>query len=666
MTIGQNTDTKRINRKGDLSPKRSDAKLLRECEFLVQTFCRLHYLNGDIASLYMIQFRHLLRCKGRKGLVEMLKAYKLQVTQVFLEQSVSPIPFTKCDKNGICMFVHKLLSLMNNKSDIQQKRGIMSVMRIGELVTLQPEYNYSTITDPQSPESLAYVESILPSFREFLKNWKVLKKVPNLKCASFPLKNARGPNTSKVLPYGAAVLFYYDLFRVRSEPFYTSICRMLASFGVDLGQYTLERVGTKHSKIVSIADKFGKERIVAMGDIVSNWSVKPIEVAVQRCLSLLRESVAYKPQLIPSLIKGMGSCLYSADLSAFTDRFPRTLQVEVLRVRFGNQVAQDWETILTNRVFNSSTGNYQYKVGNPMGFLSSWSVSTLTHHAFIEYIAHMNGFSKMCFKYIMLGDDVLVSNEKLYRLYLQGIENLGLKVSRPKCTLSQNGFAEFAKRTFTPEGEITGMPVDLFLRGLKDPVQFIGLVKLLSERGYNFTEPSWDYTLLLRLGSRRVKSAMAFAMGLPSNLYCLPHEMWVGPRVFVMDQLHLEKMLLKLRTEEILSVSTAIKQLNRMRSSDGHTLVPETHPILTTVGENLMNMLTYPSEGFEVFEGWLDGETRVSLPSAAPQTSNVLLRDKRLNMNLALLSIKRKDVDYSLLPLTNWEIFQLCFPSDSE
>jgi hypothetical protein len=73
----------------------------------------------------------------------------------------------------------------------------------------------------------------------------------------------------------------------------------------------------------------------------------------------------------------------------------------------------------------------EYKVGQPMGILSSWSVFALTHHAIIEYCAYLEKLSNFR-DYVVLGDDVAIFNSKVAKRYLKLLDNQGVPISLEK------------------------------------------------------------------------------------------------------------------------------------------------------------------------------------------------------------------------------------------
>jgi hypothetical protein len=63
---------------------------------------------------------------------------------------------------------------------------------------------------------------------------------------------------------------------------------------------------------------------------------------------------------------------FGYDLSAATDRLPMSLQVAIISSFFGRSFATSWGKLLVNRPYNlNNSEDYYYKVGQPMGALSS-------------------------------------------------------------------------------------------------------------------------------------------------------------------------------------------------------------------------------------------------------------------------------------------------------
>jgi hypothetical protein len=118
--------------------------------------------------------------------------------------------------------------------------------------------------------------------------------------------------------------------------------------------------------------------------------------------------------------------------------------------------------LLQKRKFSSVIGDVEYKVGQPMGILSSWSVFALTHHAIIEYCAFKEGLNHFR-DYVVLGDDVAIFNTRVSDRYLMVMKSAGVTISHSKSYhyLPCDPFppsAEIAKRLLYKDSEITPIP----------------------------------------------------------------------------------------------------------------------------------------------------------------------------------------------------------------
>lgn len=87
---------------------------------------------------------------------------------------------------------------------------------------------------------------------------------------------------------------------------------------------------------------------------------------------------------------------FGYDLSAATDRLPVRLQVEIISTFLGEEYAHAWKTLLVNRVYTLDHKDYgkhslTYKVGQPMGALSSWAMLAVTHHLILQLAYRRSG-----------------------------------------------------------------------------------------------------------------------------------------------------------------------------------------------------------------------------------------------------------------------------------
>lgn len=225
----------------------------------------------------------------------------------------------------------------------------------------------------------------------------------------------------------------------------------------------------------------GKLRIFAMVDCLTQWVLKPLHDYIFRFLKCVPMDGTFD-QLSPiyRLLKMNPKGLYSFDLSSATDRLPVGIQEALLRVVIGERLASLWRRLLVDRPYfikrktwkkgklveyTDSDGEpiwmkFYYKVGQPMGALSSWAMLALTHHFMVQYSAWKSGYFGIFRAYAVLGDDIVIGDKRVARYYLYLCKQIGLSVSIPKSIRSRKATAlEFAKRTFYKGNDVS--PVTL-------------------------------------------------------------------------------------------------------------------------------------------------------------------------------------------------------------
>lgn len=87
-----------------------------------------------------------------------------------------------------------------------------------------------------------------------------------------------------------------------------------------------------------------------------------------------------------------------------------------------------------------------FAVGQPLGYLSSWPLFTLSHHLVVQYCAELVYPGRYFDRYAILGDDVCIADERVASKYHQIVSDFGVDISIPKSLVSNTGGAEFAKR----------------------------------------------------------------------------------------------------------------------------------------------------------------------------------------------------------------------------
>lgn len=220
----------------------------------------------------------------------------------------------------------------------------------------------------------------------------------------------------------------------------------------------------------------GKVRVFAMVDPWTQWVLRPLHDNLFTILRKIPMDGTFN-QLRPLTRVPWGKApLYSFDLSAATDRLPIWLQTKILSEVFGDDFGKAWETLLVSRewltprsgpncgfkVQKEFPRTIKYAVGQPMGALSSWGMLAITHHYIVQYSAWISGVcpkDKLFTQYAVLGDDFVIWNKTVAKVYLQTMKRLGLEINLSKSIVSPRGEAlEFAKRTLKNGVDVSPIP----------------------------------------------------------------------------------------------------------------------------------------------------------------------------------------------------------------
>jgi hypothetical protein len=223
-------------------------------------------------------------------------------------------------------------------------------------------------------------------------------------------------------------------------------------------------------KISFIKDPEAKLRLIAISDYYTQLYLKPIHDRILFLLSKFSSDRTFTQDPMHKWDYTNQEQFWSLDLSSATDRFPIKLQKRLLARIFNMKMAESWNSILSNRTFITPDETVvSYSTGQPMGTYSSWAVFTLTHHFVVYYCAQLNGLKNFN-QYMILGDDIVIKNDKVAKTYINIMNSLGVDISLNKTHVSFDTY-EFAKRWIKPLDnlELTGLPVKGIFSNFKNP-----------------------------------------------------------------------------------------------------------------------------------------------------------------------------------------------------
>ncbi|KAG9438895.1 hypothetical protein H6P81_021193 [Aristolochia fimbriata] len=201
----------------------------------------------------------------------------------------------------------------------------------------------------------------------------------------------------------------------------------------------------------------GKIRVFAIANPILQALIRPIHDWAMSILRLLPTDGTYNQTAPLSRLRGKMHFL-SFDLKAATDSLPVRLSGSLLAGLFGNEFAQSWVDILTQTAFRVPEAQtfkrqkahvYRFTKGQPLGFYSSRPVFALTHHALVWLAAWRAHPGKLFLDYAILGDDLVIADEKVAAEYLAIMRDAEVTISKEKSLISRTGALEFAKRFMT-------------------------------------------------------------------------------------------------------------------------------------------------------------------------------------------------------------------------
>lgn len=175
-----------------------------------------------------------------------------------------------------------------------------------------------------------------------------------------------------------------------------------------------------------------------------------------------------------------GRTVWSYDLTSFTDRFPLLIQLRALELLQGYNIVSQFD-VDTMKIVAAKTwtahplarGAYvKWEIGQPLGFGPSFPLAAITHGMLLDSLATKLGVEPL---FCVVGDDVVIADEKLSTAYVSTLAELGVDVNKEKSMIS-NKYAEFLGKILTSEGVNPSIKVKL-IRGedqLVDALAFYG------------------------------------------------------------------------------------------------------------------------------------------------------------------------------------------------
>jgi hypothetical protein len=290
-----------------------------------------------------------------------------------------------------------------------------------------------------------------------------------------------------------------------------------------------------------------------MCDAWTQWSLGPFHEFIFDILKGIPMDGTFD-QMAPVRDRAKSArCAYSLDLSAATDRLPISIQILIYAALVNLEFALNWARLLVGRGYLADSEKYKvseiltYAVGQPMGALSSWGSLAITHHFIVQAAAWDAGVTPIgtwfC-DYAVLGDDLVIFDQRVKTAYLRIVSALGVECGIAKSLLSPNGHAiEFAKRTLYKGVDISPIPLKEFVvvnLTLADAIAYarkysLSFSALLKSLGYGYRVRGSINKHVGSLNSR--VRALLFAFYLPASETDVTEVLFKGNPLISTDQL---------------------------------------------------------------------------------------------------------------------------------
>ena len=178
----------------------------------------------------------------------------------------------------------------------------------------------------------------------------------------------------------------------------------------------------------------GKVRVFAIPNALKQALLRPAHDWCMEVLSRIPMDGTFD-QLKPLSRLRKTCCLFSYDLSSATDRFPLNVQAVIISAIWNSLVAFAWVVSgLGTNVFSAPASKDRrvgpkfvcFNAGQPLGYLSSWPLFALCHHVIVWYSAEQVYPGRTFRNYALLGDDIVIGDDKVAKVYRDIMDQLGL------------------------------------------------------------------------------------------------------------------------------------------------------------------------------------------------------------------------------------------------
>lgn len=472
--------------------------------------CLLKVSNSELTYALSVadKILSIAKTRGKTQAIDYSKALRRKFLTHILSMNEE---FYSKDQLKFPKFFKPIIKHITNSKSYPFIRLIFSVLVISRYFRLEASPSFISITQPPGytglPSDLS--EDMVRFLKELGVNTKHgLGKPPkSLRFKEYHMTSKSGPNGhalwTSFIDYMALSesqkkaigIIAGDKLIDLATRFYNLYCKIPFFFDVHRA-----RKGTSETrKLTVIQDKEGKSREVAILDYWSQGALLPLHNYLSKQLARIpqdctRDQMSWFKWL---KVSDMNS-YHSVDLTTATDRFPISIQKQLLTVWFGREYAEHWEYLMVGTPFTYKGEKITYKTGNPMGAYSSFTSFAICHHFFV-YLACKRAKKnwKKC-KYMILGDDIVIAHDDVAMEYKKLLTEWDIPFNKDKTITSRFGF-EFAKQVRLHNVNISPFPLSALIDRRSE--SFTGLSIIVNEIWYK----NWNVDIIPALKDYYIK-----------------------------------------------------------------------------------------------------------------------------------------------------------------
>lgn len=501
---------------------------------------------------------------------------------------------------------------------ISNPREVTFVTNLVRLITLSPSTDIRTITDPLS---VGWPPSWLGEYEQFVH--KHLKQ-DEVKLCDWHTTTKSGPNgpaaivSSGIDALALARSLITD-WQFRESCLKTGNIHVLDRYdkfikstqGMDLKDLKWPKQIT-NARLAYLSDKAGKTRVVYILNYWIQELLKPLHDVMFKWLRKQPQDGTFVQSKAVETVRlwtEQGKPCYCYDLTAATDRWPKAHQAIAIKALAGQTWLEVWDWCLGIDPYSQPHSKWVcYNVGQPMGAYASWAALAISHHMLIRFCISRVKSSWDC--YVVLGDDVVISDSKVAKEYKTLLSSLGVTISQGKSVLpelQENGCgAEFAKQILFQGKDYTPISPKLLFEIYEQYqwYKFLELLQWCQERYgweilsttdsillpsplkdlWNIWNPNIQRKLRILLGYPdlpfpRVKAIEETDLG--DEYFSIGENPWKGysSMTYNLTKLHLITEELSNKAHELITLRESLKGEGRGNSLPGWLLEVPEHPI---------------------------------------------------------------------------------------